>query len=185
MSSSKVLLTYMQTENSINDLKKKEERKKEKKTNLNLKTYLVLSSITPCLKMTHSILFFILVSILLLIKGTNPVFFPQTKSTVILSLTKVFFCFLGPHLQHMEVLRLGVLSELQLLAYTTATAAWDPSRVCNLHHIPRECWILDSLSEARDQTCNLMVPSWIRFHWAMTGAPWTTINIKSSSESLG
>ena len=26
---------------------------------------------------------------------------------------------------------LGVQSELQLLAYTTATATWDPSRVCN------------------------------------------------------
>ena len=32
------------------------------------------------------------------------------------------FAFLGPHLQHMEVLRLGVESELQLLAYATATA---------------------------------------------------------------
>ena len=33
----------------------------------------------------------------------------------------LFFCFLGPHLKHMEVLRLGVKSELQLLVYTTAT----------------------------------------------------------------
>ena len=32
----------------------------------------------------------------------------------------VFF-FLGPHLQHMEVPRLGVKSELQLPAYTTAS----------------------------------------------------------------
>ena len=30
----------------------------------------------------------------------------------------------------MEVLRLGVESELQLLAYTTATATPDPSHVC-------------------------------------------------------
>ena len=35
-----------------------------------------------------------------------------------------FFCFLGPHLQHMEVPRLGVESELQLLAFTTTQ---DPS----------------------------------------------------------
>ena len=34
----------------------------------------------------------------------------------------VFFICLGPHPQHMEVLRLGAESELQLLAYTTATA---------------------------------------------------------------
>ena len=40
--------------------------------------------------------------------------------------------FLGPHLWHMEVPRLGVQSELQLPAYTTATAMPDPSRVCNL-----------------------------------------------------
>jgi len=32
------------------------------------------------------------------------------------------FVFLGPHLQHMEIPRVGVKSELQLLAYTTATA---------------------------------------------------------------
>ena len=33
---------------------------------------------------------------------------------------------LGPHLWHMEVPRLGVESELQLPAYTTATAMQDP-----------------------------------------------------------
>ena len=40
-----------------------------------------------------------------------------------------FFCFLGPYLQHLEVPRPGVESELQLLAYshTTATAMQDPS----------------------------------------------------------
>ena len=30
--------------------------------------------------------------------------------------------------------RAGVELELQLAAYTTATAMWDPSRVCNLYH---------------------------------------------------
>ena len=38
----------------------------------------------------------------------------------------IFFVFLGPHLQHMEVLRLGVQSELWPLACTTATATLDP-----------------------------------------------------------
>ena len=46
----------------------------------------------------------------------------------------VFFCFLGPRPQHMEVPRLGVSSELQLPTYTTATATPDPSRICDLHH---------------------------------------------------
>ena len=45
-----------------------------------------------------------------------------------------FFCFLGPHLWHTEVPRLGVESELQLLAYTIATAMQDPSHICELHH---------------------------------------------------
>ena len=34
----------------------------------------------------------------------------------------IYFVFLGPHLRHMEVLRLGVKSELSPPAYTTATA---------------------------------------------------------------
>ena len=62
----------------------------------------------------------------------------------------------GLHLQHMEVPRLGIQSELQLLAYTTATATSDPSRVCNLHRSSRQHWILNLLSEARDHTCVLM-----------------------------
>ena len=53
----------------------------------------------------------------------------------------------------MEVLRLGVQLELQPQAYTTATATQ----------------ILNPLSEARDRTQNLMVPSQIHFHCAATG----------------
>jgi len=37
-----------------------------------------------------------------------------------------FIFFLGLHLWHMEVPRLGVKLELQLPAYTTATATLDP-----------------------------------------------------------
>ena len=37
-----------------------------------------------------------------------------------------FVFFLGPQVQHMEVSRLGVESELQPLAYTTARARPDP-----------------------------------------------------------
>ena len=50
----------------------------------------------------------------------------------------------------MEVPRPGVKSELQLLAYATARATWDPSCVCDLHHSSRQHHILNSLSEARD-----------------------------------
>ena len=45
-----------------------------------------------------------------------------------------FFFFLGPHPQHMEIPGPGVESELQLLAYTTATATWDLSHIHDLHH---------------------------------------------------
>ena len=55
--------------------------------------------------------------------------------------------------------------------YTTVTAMPDPSHVCDLHHSPRQHQILNPLSEARDQTRNLMIPSRIRFCCAMTGTP--------------
>ena len=67
-----------------------------------------------------------------------------------------FFCFSGTHLQHIEVPRLGVKSELQVLATATATATQDPSLICNLHHSSWHCQILNLLSEARDGTHILM-----------------------------
>ena len=47
---------------------------------------------------------------------------------------KNFFFLFQAHLWHMEVPRLGVRSELQLLATATATATPDPSRICDLHY---------------------------------------------------
>ena len=52
----------------------------------------------------------------------------------------------------MEVPRLGVETELQLLADTTATAARDPSCVCDLYHSSWQCWVLNPLSEPMDGT---------------------------------
>ena len=71
----------------------------------------------------------------------------------------------------MEVPRLGVKSELQLLAYTTATAMPDPTCVCDLHHSSWHHQILNPLSEGRDGTCNLMVTSQIHFSCSTTGTP--------------
>ena len=62
----------------------------------------------------------------------------------------VFLSFLALHPQHKEVPRLGVQSELQLPAYTTATTMGDPSRVCDLYHSSGESRILSPLSKARD-----------------------------------
>ena len=77
----------------------------------------------------------------------------------------------------MEVPRLGVQPELQLLAYTTATTTPDPSSVCDLHHSSRQRRILNLLSEASDRTRNLTVPSWIRFHCTTMGTPGTFFKI--------
>ena len=89
-----------------------------------------------------------------------------------------FFWFLELHLWHMDIPRLGVKMELQLPAYTTATATQDPSLVCTtahttpeLHHSSRQHWIPNTLSKARNQTCILTDTSWIHFHCATVGTP--------------
>ena len=70
--------------------------------------------------------------------------------------------FLWPQVQHTEAPRLGVQSELQLPAYTTATLTRDLSHICDLHHSSRQCQILNLLSRARDQTPILMDTSGVR-----------------------
>ena len=52
----------------------------------------------------------------------------------------------------MEVPRLGVESELQLLAYATAIRTTDLSHVCNLYHSSQQHQILNLLSEASSLT---------------------------------
>ena len=74
----------------------------------------------------------------------------------------LFIFFLGPHLWHMEVPRLGVKSELQL-AYAIATAMQNLNCVCCLHHSSQHHQILKSLSKARDRICVLMDASQIYF----------------------
>ena len=63
----------------------------------------------------------------------------------------------------MEIPRLGVESELQLLAYAAATAMRDPSCISDLHHSSWQCRILNPLSEARDGTCIPMDSSWVHY----------------------
>ena len=61
----------------------------------------------------------------------------------------------------MEVPRLGVKSELQLLAFATATAAPDLSCICDLCRSSQQRQSLKPLSEARDPTLILMDASQI------------------------
>ena len=73
---------------------------------------------------------------------------PQLESRFLFILS--FFLWL--HLQQMEVHRLGVELELQLPAFTTATTTADLSCIWDLCHSVWQCWILNPLNEARDQT---------------------------------
>ena len=82
----------------------------------------------------------------------------------------LFVClFLGLHPQHMEVPRLGVKLELQVLVYTTATAVPDPSCVCDIQHSSQICQIINPLSKARYQTHVLMDSSQYHHQCAKTG----------------
>ena len=59
----------------------------------------------------------------------------------------------------------------KLPAYATATAMQEPSHICDLHHSSQQGQILNPLSEAKDRTRDLIVPSWIHFRCATTGTP--------------
>ena len=64
----------------------------------------------------------------------------------------------------MKVPRLGVESELELLAYTTAKATQDPSHIGDLYHSSWQRGILNPPSKARDLTHVLMVTSGVHYH---------------------
>ena len=79
--------------------------------------------------------------------------YQETIYRTILYLLFIYFFIFGffrPHLQHMEVPRLGDELELQLLGYATATATPDLSRMGDLHHSSWRCQTLSPLSEDRD-----------------------------------
>ena len=77
--------------------------------------------------------------------------FPGCESLVTPASTS-FFCLFFHPLLGLYLYGLGVESELQVLAYTTATTAMpDLSHICNLHHSSQQCLILNPLSKARDQ----------------------------------
>ena len=99
---------------------------------------------TDCYNLCHLVFFLV---------TTGP-YLPRVGMILISFL--FFFCFLGLSPQHREVPSLGVELEVQPPAYTTATAVRDLSCVWDLNHSSRQCWMLNLLSEARDQSCILM-----------------------------
>ena len=74
----------------------------------------------------------------------------------------------------MDIPRLGFKSELQLPAYTTATATQAPRHVCDLHHSSRQRWIPSPPSEARDGTSILRNTGQIHFRCTTMGTPQIT-----------
>ena len=82
-----------------------------------------------------------------------------------------FFCLFRAAPTAREVPRLVVESELQLPAYTTATATWNLSCLCHLHHSSWQRQVLNPLSEAGDRTWVLMNTSWVHYCLATIGTP--------------
>ena len=104
------------------------------------------------------------------------------RSVQALLRTLFFFGGGSPHLQHMEVPRPGVKSELQLLA--TATAMGVQSRVFGLYHKSRQCQFHNLLHEARKQTYVLMDTSRVHYCWAATRTPHIPFLTLSSMKSF-
>ena len=77
----------------------------------------------------------------------------------------------------MEAPRLGVKLELQMPAYTTATAMPGLSFVCDLHYSSQQRHILNPLNRARDGTLLFMV----HYHWDTMGTLIFTTNLNSKS----
>ena len=75
----------------------------------------------------------------------------------------------------MEVPRLGIESEIQLLVYTTAIATRDQSHVCDLYHSSGQCQTLSPLSEARDGT-HILMDILVHYHRATVGTPRTAFS---------
>ena len=78
------------------------------------------------------------------------------------SKTNFFFCFLGPHPWHMEFIYSQARGPIGALA-------------AGLCHSSQQHRILNPLNEARDQTHNFMVPSWIHFCCTTMGTPCLTL----------
>ena len=69
----------------------------------------------------------------------NAFLVPETSRLTVIQITShTFFLLVRATPVAYEVPRLGIKSELQLSAYTTATVTQDPTHVCNLHHSSRQ-----------------------------------------------
>ena len=75
----------------------------------------------------------------------------------------------------MAVPRLGVELELQVPAYTTATATPDPSFTLDLHHSSWQCGSLIHRARPGIETSSSWIVIVFVTHWATTGTPRTEL----------
>ena len=91
---------------------------------------------------------------------------PEVCSLCLYHLCFYFYFFvvisLEPYLQHVELPRLGVKSELRPLSTATATTMQDLRCVCDLYHSSQQLQILNPLGAVRDRTCILIDAIWVR-----------------------
>ena len=109
------------------------------------------------------------------VKKWSSVFSEFCLALVLFRLIYLFFSFLGPHLEHMEVPWPGVELELQLPACATVTATPDASHIFDLHHSSWQLQIINPLSKARGQTCILMDTCRDCYCWATIGTSFSLI----------
>ena len=83
-----------------------------------------------------------------------------------------FFFFLELHSWHMEVPRLGVKSELQLLAYATVTATQESSCICDYTTAQGNARSLTHPARPGIEPTSLWILVGFINHWAMMGTPW-------------
>ena len=95
-----------------------------------------------------------------------------------------FFVFMGPHLQHMEVPRLCSNRSYSCQPTLRPQQLPDLSRIHDLHYCSQQCWILNPLSGARDQTLVLMDTSWVCYHWAIMGTLYHKATFKKISSRV-
>ena len=104
----------------------------------------------------------------------------STHCSLFFSFLFIYLFFLGPHPWHMEVCRLEVESELQLPAYTSATAMRDLSCLCILHCGSQQC---QSLTHWASPGVEPMY-SWILIRF-ITAEPWQDSNTHCSLLKCG
>ena len=72
------------------------------------------------------------------------------------------------------------ISQARVWIRASAAGLFHRNTRSELHPWPthsQQCQILNSLSEARDQTCILMDTSWVCYHWAMMGTVYDLFSI--------